>query len=82
VFSRPGGFIVALTYGQGDWVKNVLAAGGAEVHTRGRQHHVVNPRVIDDPTCAGLPPPVRAILGRLKVHEFLLVDTSSNERGP
>lgn len=74
VFRRPGGFVVALTYGQGDWVKNVLAAGQAGIHTGGRDHDVGNPRVIEDPTGAGLPAPVRAVLGRLKVHEFLLVD--------
>jgi deazaflavin-dependent oxidoreductase (nitroreductase family) len=74
VFRRPGGFIVALTYGQGDWVKNVLAAGGADVHTRRRDHHVVNPRVIDDPIGAGVPAPVRLILRRLDVREFLWAD--------
>ena len=29
VFRRPGGFVIALTYGtQADWVRNVLAADG------------------------------------------------------
>src|SRR6201982_2913731 len=37
VFRTPNGFIIALTYSsQCQWVKNVLAAGGSEVKTRGR----------------------------------------------
>jgi hypothetical protein len=37
VFRTPNGFIIALTYSsQSEWVKNVLAAGGCEVKTRGK----------------------------------------------
>ena len=74
VFRRPGGFVFALTYGQGDWVKNVLAAGGGDLHTRGRDHHVTNPRVERDPSCAAMPVGVRTILGLLHVDEFMYVD--------
>jgi len=47
VFPRPGGrFIVALTYGPDtDWVKNVLAAGGCELLTGGRQIELTAPRL-------------------------------------
>ena len=79
VFRQSGGFKVALTYGCGDWVKNVLAAGGAQVRTRGTLHHVTNPRVVDDPTRSGLPAPVRGVLGLLKVDEFLELDDVSGE---
>src|SRR5438552_13414146 len=27
MFKRPDGYVIALTYGVGDWVRNVLAAG-------------------------------------------------------
>lgn len=79
LFSRPGGFVVALMYGRGDWVANVLAAGAAEIRTRGRSHPVGNPRVVHDPTRAGLPAPVRRILAAVHVDEFLWVDDSSSE---
>jgi deazaflavin-dependent oxidoreductase (nitroreductase family) len=37
VFRRPGGYVIALTYGPGaDWVRNVLTSGGCELETRGR----------------------------------------------
>ncbi len=36
VFRAPEGFLIALTYGrESEWVKNVLAAGGCELETRG-----------------------------------------------
>jgi len=74
VFRGSGGWVFALTYGRGDWVKNVLAAGGAELHTRGRDHHVTNPRVVHDPSRGSVPPPVRAILKVIHADEFLYVD--------
>ena len=77
VFRRPGGYILALTYGQGDWVKNVLASGDAQIRSRGRTHQVDNPRVVNDPTRSGLPLPVRGILGVLNVDDFFLVDDSA-----
>src|SRR5712692_4810299 len=78
VFRRPGGFVVALTYGRGDWVKNVLAAGQAQVRTRGRTHNLSNPRVLRDPARAGLPAPVRGMLSLLNVDEFLRLDEPSS----
>ena len=73
-FRRPGGFVFAPMYGQGDWVKNVLAAGGGDLHTRGRDHHVTNPRIERDPSRAAMPVGVRTILGLLHVDEFMYVD--------
>jgi deazaflavin-dependent oxidoreductase (nitroreductase family) len=75
VFRRPGGFAIALTYGSGaQWTRNVLAAGHAEVVTRGRTHRVTNPQVVRDTERTAVPAPVRAILGALRVDEFLLID--------
>jgi deazaflavin-dependent oxidoreductase (nitroreductase family) len=79
VFHRPGGFIIALTYGHADWAENVLAAGEAQLRTRGRTRHLHNPRTVTDPARAGLPAPVRAILGLLNVDEFLWVDDSPDQ---
>ncbi len=75
VFTRRGGLAIALTYGKdAQWVRNVLAAGEADVMTRGHAHHVTNPRIVHDETRAAVPAPVRAVLGRLHVDDFLLVD--------
>lgn len=76
VFRRPGGWVVALTYGQGDWVRNVLAAGSVGLRTRGRDHELVHPRVVEDPARALVPAPVGWLLGRMGVTEFLLLDAS------
>ncbi|MFZ0833826.1 MAG: nitroreductase family deazaflavin-dependent oxidoreductase [Mycobacterium sp.] len=45
---------VMLGHGKTDWVKNVLAAGEADVHLFRRDVHITNPRIVpagtDDPT--------------------------------
>lgn len=45
---------VMLGHGKTNWVKNVLAAGEADVHLFRRDVHIVNPRLVpagtDDPT--------------------------------
>lgn len=74
VYRRPGGFVIALTYGGGDWVDNVLAAGEAQIRTRGHTHRVTDPRVVTDPSRAAVPAPVRAVLGRIHVADFLHLD--------
>lgn len=44
---------IMLGHGKTDWVKNVLAAGEADVHLFRREVHIVNPRIVpagsDDP---------------------------------
>jgi deazaflavin-dependent oxidoreductase (nitroreductase family) len=53
VFTRDGGFVFALTYGtQADWVRNVQAAGGCELETRGRRYRLVDPEIVRDETRA------------------------------
>jgi deazaflavin-dependent oxidoreductase (nitroreductase family) len=72
LFTRPGGFVIALTYGPDtDWVRNVLAAGGCEVETRGRRVHCTAPRVYHDPQRQGIRLPERPLLGLLDVDHFL-----------
>lgn len=45
---------IALIHGKTNWVKNILAAGEADIHVRGKDLHLVNPRVApagtDDPS--------------------------------
>ena len=37
---------IALAHGKTDWVKNVLAAGEADLHFIRRDVHLVNPRIV------------------------------------
>jgi deazaflavin-dependent oxidoreductase (nitroreductase family) len=44
---RKGNLLaVALIHGKTNWVKNVLAAGEADVHLGKRDVHIVNPRLL------------------------------------
>ncbi|MGV0748700.1 nitroreductase family deazaflavin-dependent oxidoreductase [Mycolicibacter heraklionensis] len=44
---RKGNMLaIALGHGKTDWVKNVMAAGEADVQLSRRQVHVVNPRIL------------------------------------
>lgn len=72
VFRADDAYLFALTYGSHvDWVRNVLAAGGCEVTTRGRRMRLVDPELIVDPDRELVPQPVRSFLGLLRVTEFL-----------
>lgn len=72
LFPVEGGFVVALTYGTGtDWLKNVLAAGGCDIETRGRRVRCEAPEVFHDPTRHVIRPLEREILGVLRVDDFL-----------
>ena len=78
VFQADDGFVIALTYGVGtDWVKNVQAAGGCELRTRGRVLRVGSPRVYHDETRHGIRPLERQMLRLLGVADFLSVKTTS-----
>jgi deazaflavin-dependent oxidoreductase (nitroreductase family) len=72
VFRAPNGFIIALTYSsQCDWVKNVLAAGGCELKTRGKQYQLSAPKVVRDPTRRRFPFPVRVVLRIVGADEYI-----------
>ena len=78
VFPADDGFIIALTYGAGtDWLKNVQAAGGCELRTRGRVLRVGSPRVYHDEARHGIRPLEREVLRLLGVADFLSVKTTS-----
>jgi deazaflavin-dependent oxidoreductase (nitroreductase family) len=63
VFRAADGYVVALTYGvESDWVKNVLAAGGCEIVTRGQRIQLTNPRITTDTERRWAPPLVRPLL--------------------
>jgi len=80
VFPRPGGrYVVALTYGPDtDWVKNVLAAGGCELVTRGRHLELTAPRRFHDEARHEIRVAERLVLGFLHVYEFLELRVARN----
>jgi deazaflavin-dependent oxidoreductase (nitroreductase family) len=72
VFRAPSGFIIALTYSsQCEWVKNVLAAGGCEIKTRGKKYQLSTPKVVRDPSRRRFPLPVRFVLRIVGADEYM-----------
>jgi deazaflavin-dependent oxidoreductase (nitroreductase family) len=72
VFRNAGTYVVALTYGaDAEWVRNVIAAGGCELVTRGHRHRLVEPQVVRDERQRPVPSIVRPILRFMRVTEFL-----------
>jgi deazaflavin-dependent oxidoreductase (nitroreductase family) len=73
VFRRGDHYLFALTYGSNvDWLKNIVAAGGCEMQTRGRRIRLVEPEVIVDPTLREMPWVLAPFLGRVnRVTEIL-----------
>ena len=72
VFPAGDGYLLALTYGpDSDWVKNVLAAGGCELVTRGRTVRLGSPRLVHDETRRGIRPVERQVLRLIGVADFL-----------
>jgi deazaflavin-dependent oxidoreductase (nitroreductase family) len=75
VFSRAGGYVIALTYGpEAEWVQNVLAAGGAILERGGEHVRLTGPRVVRDPSHRLVPPLVGIPLRFLGADAFLLLD--------
>jgi deazaflavin-dependent oxidoreductase (nitroreductase family) len=72
VFRASKGFVIALTYSsQSEWVKNVLAAGGCELKTRGKKYQLSSPNVVPDPTRRRFPIPVRLVLRIVGADEYM-----------
>jgi len=77
VFREPGGFLIALTYGRdSEWVRNVLAAGGCQLETRGVRYQLFAPTIVHDPTRRRFPLVVRMILGMIGANDFLRLSIS------
>lgn len=72
VFGEPDGYIVVLTYGPGaDWVRNVLAAGGCELVTRGRTVKLTAPRIEHGEVPEAVSPAARPVLRLIGVKDYL-----------
>jgi deazaflavin-dependent oxidoreductase (nitroreductase family) len=80
VFATADGYRFALTYGPDtDWVRNVLAAGGCELETRGRTVRLVAPRLYHDESRHGIRPFERQVLRLLGVADFLVLRTADQQ---
>lgn len=82
VFRRGDRYVIAAMYGtDAQWIRNVLAAGVADIQTRGRHHRVADPEIVHDPSHSVVPRPIRFILRRLRVDDFLVLsETKPNGR--
>ena len=77
VFVIEDGYVLALTYGPDtDWVKNVLAAEGCELRTRGRVIRLVSPCLFHDETRRAIRPLERQVLRVLGVADFMSLKTA------
>jgi deazaflavin-dependent oxidoreductase (nitroreductase family) len=76
VFRASNGFIIALTYSsQSEWVKNVLAASGCELKTRGKKYQLSAPKIVCDPTRRRFSFPVRIVLRIVGAEEYMELTT-------
>lgn len=68
VYRKGPVLAIALAHGKTNWVKNVLAAGEAEVQLLRRSVHITNPRILPAGSDAqGLPWPARLQAGRVGI---------------
>jgi hypothetical protein len=82
VFRDGETWVFALTYGSDvQWVKNVLAAGEAELEVGNRTIHLTHPHLFVDPSRRLMPLPVRVFLGLIRVSEFLRMRPTAGSAG-
>lgn len=77
-FRTEQGFVIALTYGgsRTEWLRNVLADGGAGLVTCQGSHELTRPRVIHgEDAMRAIPLIVRPALRVLRVDDFLFLDS-------
>ena len=75
VFRHGSGYAIALTYGRdSEWVRNVDAARGCIIETRGRRVRLSRPAIVHDPSRRMVPAPVRLFLRVLRVTDFLVLE--------
>ncbi|WP_242888570.1 nitroreductase family deazaflavin-dependent oxidoreductase [Actinomadura litoris] len=75
VFRRDGVYVLPMPYGPDcDWVRNVVAAGGCELRTRGRRVKLADPHVIIDERQHDIPAHIRFVLLRLGIKHFMVLN--------
>ena len=71
-FRTQDGYVIALTYGaDSDWPKNVLAAGGCTLLTRGAAVPLTDPQLVRTADHRSIPAPVRLVLRLLQVSDYV-----------
>lgn len=76
VLRRGDDYVIALWYGShAHWVKNVLAAGGCELETRGSRVRLAEPRLSVESARRVLPLPLRWAGSVVGLTEFLRLRT-------
>lgn len=74
VFRDRDDYVFALTYGfDVQWVKNVLAAGSAELQVGSKTVALTDPEPFTDPQRRLMPRPVRLFLGFMRASDFLRI---------
>ena len=69
---KPDRWVMALTYGTDvQWLRNVIAAGGGRLQSRGRWVEVTEPRQFRDSSRSSVPWLVRPMLALLRVSDFV-----------
>ena len=66
-------YLVSMLGTDAQWVRNVLAAGGCHVRTRGHDVALTEPRLVHDPARSLVPAPVRVVLGAVGVEDFVVL---------
>jgi deazaflavin-dependent oxidoreductase (nitroreductase family) len=83
LFREGDRYVMALTYGaDAQWVRNVLAAGGCEVTTRGRRLALGQPEIVRDTGHALVPRLVGRALRLLDVPDVLVLRSAAAVRLP
>jgi deazaflavin-dependent oxidoreductase (nitroreductase family) len=80
VFVTGDRFTFALTYGESEWMKNVVAAGKCTILTRRRLVDLTEPERVHDPTRELATIPARWILALLDVDDFVVMKRATGKQ--
>jgi deazaflavin-dependent oxidoreductase (nitroreductase family) len=76
-FRHGSEYVLCLVYGPDvEWVKNVFAAGGAEIRIRRRTTRLTDPKVVVDPSRRLLPRYARPLMRLLRVQAFMTMQAA------
>jgi deazaflavin-dependent oxidoreductase (nitroreductase family) len=74
LFRSGDAYVIALTYGRRrDWVRNVVAASGCRVLTRGVVLRLGDPRIVVDESLARIPRIVRPVLRAIGASAYMVL---------
>jgi deazaflavin-dependent oxidoreductase (nitroreductase family) len=76
----PDGFLIPLPFGAAtQWAKNLFAAGGGSIRFAGRDHRIVEPRIVDlDEAAPHLAAPIRFVSRRLGLRHWVMVRSATD----